>query len=102
MSPRESLLCAECDASANQSWRNEEMRVRIEKDGSATVIAGTYSHGQGHETVYAQLVNEFLGIPFDQVTLVQGDSDLAPAGSSGTFGSRSSMMGGDAIKRASD
>src|SRR4051812_48118703 len=79
----------------------EEMRVRLEKDGSATVIAGTYSHGQGHETVYAQLVEEFLGIPFDKVTLVQGDSDTAPQGSSGTFGSRSSMMGGDAIKRAS-
>jgi carbon-monoxide dehydrogenase large subunit len=78
----------------------EEMRVRLEKDGSATVIAGTYSHGQGHETVYAQLVEAFLGIPFDKVTLVQGDSDLAPKGSSGTFGSRSSMMGGDAIKRA--
>jgi len=80
----------------------EEMRLRLEKDGSATVIAGTYSHGQGHETVYAQLVEEFLGIPFDRVKLVQGDSDLAPEGSSGTFGSRSSMMGGDAIKRAAD
>src|SRR5919112_882513 len=43
----------------------EEMRLRLEQDGAATVYAGTYSHGQGHETVYAQLVNEFLGIPFE-------------------------------------
>jgi carbon-monoxide dehydrogenase large subunit len=80
----------------------EEMRVRIDEDGGATVFAGTYSHGQGHETVYSQLVTEFLGIPYEKVRLEQGDSDTAPKGSAGTFGSRSSMMGGDAIKRASD
>lgn len=78
----------------------EEMRVRINRDGSATVFAGTYSHGQGHETVYAQLVNEYLGIDPDRVDLVQGDSATVPKGSQGTFGSRSSMMGGVAIRRA--
>jgi carbon-monoxide dehydrogenase large subunit len=80
----------------------EEMRVRVEKDGTATVFAGTYSHGQGHETVYAQLLNEYLGIEHDKVKLVQGDSALMPKGAVGTFGSRSSMMGGVGIKRAAE
>jgi carbon-monoxide dehydrogenase large subunit len=78
----------------------EEMRMRLEADGSVTIFAGTYSHGQGHETVYAQLVNEFLGVPLDRVRLVQGDTAQAPPGSSGTMGSRSSMMGGVGIRRA--
>ena len=78
----------------------EEMRVQLTKDGAVNVIAGTYSHGQGHHTVYSQLVSEFLGVPFDNINLVQGDTDVMPAGASGTFGSRSSMMGGVGIKRA--
>jgi carbon-monoxide dehydrogenase large subunit len=78
----------------------EEMRLRIEADGSAKVFAGTYSHGQGHATVYSQLVNEYLGVPFDTVELIQGDSDTMPRGAVGTFGSRSSMMGGVALQRA--
>jgi carbon-monoxide dehydrogenase large subunit len=78
----------------------EEMRLRLEADGSVSVFAGTYSHGQGHETVYAQLVNEFLGVPLDRVRLIQGDTAIAPKGSSGTMGSRSSMMGGVGIRRA--
>jgi carbon-monoxide dehydrogenase large subunit len=78
----------------------EEMRVCVEQDGSVTVIAGTYSHGQGHETVYSQLIDDFLQVPFDKVRLIQGDTDLTPSRSIGTFGSRSSMMGGVGIKRA--
>ncbi len=78
----------------------EEMRVQVGQDGSVNIIAGTYSHGQGHHTVYSQLVADFLGVPFDKVNLVQGDSDVMPKGASGTFGSRSSMMGGVGIKRA--
>lgn len=80
----------------------EEMRVRIAEDGAVSVTAGTYSHGQGHETVYAQLVADFLGVSPDDVTLVQGDTDTMPARAVGTFGSRSSMMGGAGIKRACD
>jgi carbon-monoxide dehydrogenase large subunit len=79
---------------------SEEMRLRLEADGTVSVFAGTYSHGQGHETVYAQLVNEYLGVPFDRVRLIQGDTAIAPKGSSGTMGSRSSMMGGVGIRRA--
>ncbi|MDB5594755.1 MAG: carbon monoxide dehydrogenase [Hyphomicrobiales bacterium] len=78
----------------------EEMRIRMEADGKATVFAGTHSHGQGHETVYAQLVEDFLGVPFADVSLVQGDTATMPKGAAGTFGSRSSWMGGVGIKRA--
>jgi carbon-monoxide dehydrogenase large subunit len=79
----------------------EEMRVRLDSDGSATVYAGTYSHGQGHETVYAQLVYEYLGVAPENVRLVQGDTATSPKGAAGTMGSRSSMMGGMGIKRSS-
>ncbi len=80
----------------------EEMRVRLAGDGAVSVVAGTYSHGQGHETVYAQLVADFLGVSPDNVTIVQGDTDTMPARAVGTFGSRSSMMGGAGIRRACD
>lgn len=78
---------------------SEWARVRMEKDGTATLTVGTFSHGQGHETAYAQLLHEKLGIDYDSVRLVQGDSDHVPSGG-GTGGSRSSQMGGVAITRA--
>ena len=78
------------------------MRVRFEDNGDVSVIAGTYSHGQGHATVYSQLVNEFLGVDYDKVKLIDGDTAIAPQMSNGTFGSRSSMVGGGGIRRASD
>ena len=78
----------------------EGMRLRFEDNGDVSVIAGTYSHGQGHATVYSQLVHEFLGVDFDKVKLVNGDTALAPQMSVGTFGSRSSMVGGMSIKMA--
>ncbi len=80
----------------------EGMRIRMERDGRATVFAGTYSHGQGHHTVYSQLLTEFLGLDFDQVELVQGDTAQAPEMSNGTFGSRSSMVGSVGLQMASE
>ena len=77
----------------------EWSRIRITPEGEALVHVGTFSHGQGHETAFAQLAHAKLGIPFDKVRLVQGDSDLVPAGG-GTGGSRSSQMGGVAVTRA--
>jgi carbon-monoxide dehydrogenase large subunit len=74
------------------------MRVRAELDGTVTVYSGSHAHGQGHDTVFSQLVNEFLGVEPASVRLVQGDTDVTPKGSIGTFGSRSSMMGGAGIK----
>jgi aerobic carbon-monoxide dehydrogenase large subunit len=80
-----------------QEWA----RVRITAAGEALVHVGTFSHGQGHETAFAQVLHARLGIPFEKVRLIQGDSDLTPAGG-GTGGSRSSQMGGVAVARASE
>ncbi|MDB5569261.1 MAG: carbon monoxide dehydrogenase [Hyphomicrobiales bacterium] len=79
----------------------EGMRLKFEDNGDVTIVAGTYSHGQGHATVYSQLVNEFLGVDYDKVKLVNGDTATSPAVSIGTFGSRSSMVGGMGLKMAS-
>ena len=80
---------------------NERMGLRIEPDGSAVVLAGTHSHGQGHETVYAQLVSDWLGVPFEQVRLIQGDTERITYGR-GTFASRSMTVGGTALRDAAD
>jgi carbon-monoxide dehydrogenase large subunit len=87
------------EASGGQPF--EWARVRINKSGEALVHVGTFSHGQGHETAFAQVLHAKLGIPFEKVRLVQGDSDIIPQGG-GTGGSRSSQMGGVAVSRASE
>jgi carbon-monoxide dehydrogenase large subunit len=79
---------------------NEWAKVKMEADGTAVVTVGTFSHGQGHETAFAQIVHEKLGIPFEKVKLVQGDTDVVERGN-GTGGSRSSQMGGVAVLRTS-
>jgi carbon-monoxide dehydrogenase large subunit len=79
----------------------EEARVRIQPDGSAEVIVGTYSHGQGHETAFAQILAETFGIEFERINFIQGDTAYVKFGG-GTGGSRSSQMGGIAVKRAGE
>ena len=73
--------------------------LEVHEDGSATVRAGTLSHGQGHQTAYAMLVHDRTGIPVERITLVDGDTDLVPRGG-GTGGSRSLQIGGSAVDRA--
>ncbi|MFZ4408315.1 MAG: xanthine dehydrogenase family protein molybdopterin-binding subunit [Paracraurococcus sp.] len=80
---------------------SEWARVRFDPDGSVAVTVGTFSHGQGHETAYAQILHQKLGVDFDAVRLIQGDTDVVEKGN-GTGGSRSSQMGGVAIARASE
>jgi carbon-monoxide dehydrogenase large subunit len=80
---------------------NDRMVLRFDPSGMLTILAGTHSHGQGHETVYAQMVTEWLGVPFENVRFVQGDTDAVPIGR-GTYGSRSMHVGGNALKRAAD
>jgi carbon-monoxide dehydrogenase large subunit len=70
--------------------------VRAHPDGTVTVSAGTHSHGQGHETTYAQIVADELGVPYDDIDVREGDSDSIPTGT-GTFGSRSTITGGNAV-----
>jgi aerobic carbon-monoxide dehydrogenase large subunit len=80
---------------------NERMELRCDPSGTVTIVAGTFSHGQGHATVYAQMVSEWLGVPFESIRFVQGDTDQVPFGR-GTYASRSSMVGGNALKAATD
>ncbi|HUC68620.1 MAG TPA: xanthine dehydrogenase family protein molybdopterin-binding subunit [Stellaceae bacterium] len=80
---------------------NDRMEIRFDDAGAVTVLAGTHSHGQGHETVYAQMVSDWLGVPFDSIRVLQGDTDLVGYGR-GTYGSRSMTIGGSGLKQAAD
>jgi len=80
---------------------NDRMVLRFDPSGMLTILAGTHSHGQGHQTVYAQMVHEWLGVPFENIRFVQGDTDAVPIGR-GSYGSRSMHVGGNALKRAAD
>ena len=73
--------------------------VRIEPDGSATVMSGTSAHGQGHATSFAMIVADRLGIPIEQIRYVQSDTRVVPTGG-GTGGSRSLQLGGSAVAAA--
>lgn len=73
--------------------------VRFEDDGSVTIITGTLDYGQGHATAFAQVLSAELGVPFDAIQLLQGDSDELLAGG-GTGGSKSMMTSGKAIFEA--
>ncbi|MBX6368391.1 MAG: xanthine dehydrogenase family protein molybdopterin-binding subunit [Rhodospirillales bacterium] len=79
----------------------EMAEVRVHPTGSVTLFTGCHSHGQGHETTFAQLVADRLGIPIDQVEVVHGDTGKIPFGM-GTYGSRSLPVGGSAIVKALD
>jgi carbon-monoxide dehydrogenase large subunit len=75
--------------------------VRVHPTGSVTVFTGSHSHGQGHETTFAQVVASRLGIAVDAVDIVHGDTGRVPFGM-GTYGSRSISVGGAAIMKALD
>ncbi|MBN9051707.1 MAG: xanthine dehydrogenase family protein molybdopterin-binding subunit [Rhizobiales bacterium] len=78
-------------------WESAE--VRVNPTGSVEVLTGSHSHGQGHETTFAQLVADRLGIPMDSVNIVHGDTDKVQFGM-GTYGSRSGAVGMSAIVKA--
>jgi carbon-monoxide dehydrogenase large subunit len=75
--------------------------IRVHPTGSVTVLTGAHSHGQGHETTFAQLVADRLGVPLSQVEVVHGDTAKVPFGM-GTYGSRSLAVGGSAMVKAMD
>ena len=79
----------------------EAAKISFEEDGTVSVAVGTQSNGQGHETAYTQLVNDRLGIPFEKIRIVQGDTAKLKWGG-GTGGSRSLTAEGMAIRDASD
>lgn len=80
---------------------NERMEIRFDPSGTLTIIAGTHSHGQGHATVFSQLVSEWLSMDMKDIRYVQGDTDKVLIGR-GTFAARSSMLGGTALRNAAD
>src|SRR5438034_2772255 len=79
----------------------ESGKVRVHPTGMVTVYTGSHSHGQGHETTFAQLVADNLGIPMEQIEIVHGDTGAIPFGM-GTYGSRSASVGGTAIQMSLD
>nr|MCU0775344.1 molybdopterin-dependent oxidoreductase [Ideonella sp.] len=79
----------------------EAGEVRVHPTGTVTVFTGSHSHGQGHETTFAQVVAGKLGIPVENVEIVHGDTGRIPFGM-GTYGSRSLSVGGTAIVKAVD
>ena len=79
----------------------EQARLEVSSEGHVTLYIGTLSNGQGHETAFRQILCERMGVSFEDVTIVTGDSDLIETGG-GTMGSRSVPVGGSAISAASD
>ncbi len=79
----------------------EAAEVRVHPTGSVTVFTGSHSHGQGHETTFAQLIADRLGVPIENVEISHGDTNKVPFGM-GTYGSRSLAVGGSAIVKALD
>src|SRR5215467_5930050 len=77
----------------------ETAKLDVHDDGTATVYTGSSSHGQGHHTAWAMLVQDDLGIPMDKITVIHGDTDLIPFGT-GSHASRSLQLGGIAVHRA--
>ena len=79
----------------------ESGEIRVNPTGSVTVFTGSHSHGQGHETTFAQVVSDRFGIPFEDVTVVHGDTGRVEFGL-GSYGSRSIAVGGSALVVAGD
>jgi len=79
----------------------EAAAIRVEPDGSVRAALGTHNHGQGHATSLAQILCTRLGVPVEQIEIVEGDTDLVPYGT-GTFGSRTMAVGGCALHRAAE
>jgi len=80
---------------------NDRMEIRFDPSGMVSIVAGTHSHGQGHATAFAQLVAEWLGVPFEAINYIQGDTEKVTFGR-GTFAARSSLVGGNGLRKAAD
>ena len=87
-----------CQRAGNAS---ERMEIRVSESGSVAVFAGTQATGQGHETMFAQMISEWLGVPFAEVKVFQGDTDKVLFGR-GSYAQRSMSTGGSALKLAAD
>src|SRR5260370_34276887 len=77
----------------------ESAVVRVHSDGKVTLFAGSHSHGQGHDITFCQIAADRLGLPIEDIELVEGGTDRIPFGN-GTWGARSTAVAGTAIYRA--
>lgn len=91
----------EISAGPPRTPQEEGAEIRIAPDGSATLLLGSHNHGQGHETVFRQILAELLGLPFGAIRIVYGDTDAVAHGR-GTYGSRSIIAAGTAVRTAAD
>jgi aerobic carbon-monoxide dehydrogenase large subunit len=91
-------IAMHCQRAGSQS---ERMEIRVTPNGGVLVYPGTFSTGQGHETMFAQMICEWLGVGIDEVSVKQGDTDNTLFGR-GTFAQRSMSAGGSALKLAAD
>ncbi|MFM9885597.1 MAG: xanthine dehydrogenase family protein molybdopterin-binding subunit [Burkholderiales bacterium] len=91
-------LAMHCQRAGSQS---ERMEIRVAQDGTIALHVGTLATGQGHETMFAQMIAAWLGVPFERIHVFQGDTDKVLYGR-GTFAQRSMNAGGSALKLAAD
>ena len=89
-----------CFVETTAAMTQEMGGIRFNADGTVTILTGTLDYGQGHASAFAQVLVEKLGVPFNRIRLLQGDSDQLVTGG-GTGGSRSAMLSGTAITQAS-
>ncbi|MEF8812621.1 MAG: molybdopterin cofactor-binding domain-containing protein [Halovenus sp.] len=90
-----------CGMLGAQSGYWENSTIRVHPEGTVTAFCGTSGHGQGHETTFAQIVADKLGVPYEDVEVVEGDTDQIAHGQ-GTYASRSGPVGGGAVARGAD
>jgi carbon-monoxide dehydrogenase large subunit len=90
-----------CYVETTAAGTQEMGGIRFNDDGTVTIVTGTLDYGQGHAATFAQVLVDKLGVPFERIKLVQGDSDRLVTGG-GTGGSRSAMLSGTAIMQAAD
>lgn len=89
------------EITAGPTAGKETARVEIGNDGMVLIYTGTSPHGQGHETSWAMIASDVLGVPIDRIKVIHGDTDLVPKGM-GTMGSRSLQLGGSAVLEAAE
>ena len=92
-------LCCYVELAGVMGWESGE--IRVERDGRLTIYTGSIPHGQAHETVWAQVAADELGVPFESIRVRHGDTAVGPPGI-GSFGGRSAMLAGGAIVRAAE
>ena len=94
-------VAAYVEVTAPLGLHTEYGAVEVQEDGTVVVKVGTSAHGQGHDTAFSMVVSDVLGVPMDEVVLVQSDTAAVPRGS-GTMGSRSLQTAGSAVQVASE